>query len=1379
MAAVRAILTLALIFTITVPYSLSSRVGLRSGEARAQGVFETRSRIDLDAALYRVEEDCVRVHVRDLDENENPQAIETVEVHVRTMAPGAAVVGDQETLLAIETGPATGEFFTDKCLPLVEAEPQPGDEVLQAQKGDLIGAAYVDEDNPAPPQGTPDDPVAELMNHDLAADLALVAGGEPDGSVVVDHDPAVLPPGFESTPGEGPNEPERPLALAVAAGGFPVLFGEDQVMMAPLDDTDLQRFLQRWNGSVVGELEIPGDGPNDLPESFSLIRVDPALLDGSELPYLAQLSGVQGQTTVSSDRAAGLLALLMVERLSGTNVMLSPVPWALAMPSTNEGGLDGMAQTDWRSTRAAEGVAFMDLIDRNTAGAVRLAVIGGGFASAADYPSGLDNPDWGQPFGTIRQASCGTGGCSFGPGMASGPMPLPCAGGGGGNCDWHETLAYGIAGAVGNNGSGTMGVAGHAREPSGADGASAVVTPVLLRIDAPYFGTVASAINAAVDDGVDVINISGGFACEPVGDIDLCSGATRFAIGAACGAITVLFGSILPGIGELVSLAGCSAIFALVGIAGLNRRGPLRAAVARASGAGVFIAASGTETVTAPVLGALGPWDAVDIEFLPCVLPGVTCVGASNAGAPDAINPNGRGLDIWAPVTMEGTVTPNNEPSRTTFSGTSAAAPFIAGTAALMKAANPGLSASGIETLLRDTSTPLTAGPLGGCVLNSSGVCTGVVDVLGALQAATGIFASCTSFEEGTPGNDTRATSDPVSVPAPAGPGEIVRVEVSSDGGLHALPGDQDWFHFSLPGVSGTSLATRVNLSIGMPAFGVPSMELCPAGSATCLSGPSAETFLPVGVDHHVHVTDSGNPALDDNCYNGSTLAIEVMSKPADDVCELNESELEACAPAGGWDDHGFLCSPRFPRERSVPAGEDCASVFEDFAGTGAPVSEAHVFWEYDLADLSLDTTADQDFYRVPVPDPADPADGGYDDVSPAGSSFPEALQDCSYYTRQGPLGSTINVSTGGRLYVKVVPGSNATSAEAVTPLGEEVRLYGAADTSSQPLLAIVDCPQRDGLEELLFSFGERSGLRDPFGPGGYEIEMTYHIPVTRDIPRDIIDRYDPPIAPMPCLNLGLGLGGGLGGPSGGGFAGFIPNPTESFPFCGDFLPGGFIGPVMELPHPIDPARRGCENGGGPACREIFPFDWPETGRDLRLGFASGGLLEFVLRDAQGEEMGRAVPLDPVDPINLEVPRAELLQALWIPGGLEPGRYFLEVAGPASTYAMTYEAPLDDADADRIDLTEDNCREVWNPDQLDADQNQIGDLCECGDQTGDGRVDVSDILAINEVIFDARQQSPLCDTNEDGLCNVSDILGVNAKIFGAPAYCSSWPSDPR
>jgi thrombospondin type 3 repeat protein len=100
-----------------------------------------------------------------------------------------------------------------------------------------------------------------------------------------------------------------------------------------------------------------------------------------------------------------------------------------------------------------------------------------------------------------------------------------------------------------------------------------------------------------------------------------------------------------------------------------------------------------------------------------------------------------------------------------------------------------------------------------------------------------------------------------------------------------------------------------------------------------------------------------------------------------------------------------------------------------------------------------------------------------------------------------------------------------------------------------------------------------------------------------------------------------------------------------------------------------------------------------------------------------------------------------------------------------------------DRDGDGIPDGTDNCPYLANPDQRDTDLNGRGDACECGDQNGDGRVDVRDIVAINLAIFNPPLVTPLCDANGDGLCNVSDIVAVNIEIFspGATSTCAAQP----
>jgi hypothetical protein len=107
--------------------------------------------------------------------------------------------------------------------------------------------------------------------------------------------------------------------------------------------------------------------------------------------------------------------------------------------------------------------------------------------------------------------------------------------------------------------------------------------------------------------------------------------------------------------------------------------------------------------------------------------------------------------------------------------------------------------------------------------------------------------------------------------------------------------------------------------------------------------------------------------------------------------------------------------------------------------------------------------------------------------------------------------------------------------------------------------------------------------------------------------------------------------------------------------------------------------------------------------------------------------------------------------------------------------ALAGAALAQDVDGDGVSDAPDNCAAWPNPSQGDVDGNDIGDACECGDQNGDGTVNVSDVIAINAAIFNPWLQTPLCDTNNDGTCDVGDLLGAVAKIGGGTAHCERYP----
>jgi hypothetical protein len=118
-----------------------------------------------------------------------------------------------------------------------------------------------------------------------------------------------------------------------------------------------------------------------------------------------------------------------------------------------------------------------------------------------------------------------------------------------------------------------------------------------------------------------------------------------------------------------------------------------------------------------------------------------------------------------------------------------------------------------------------------------------------------------------------------------------------------------------------------------------------------------------------------------------------------------------------------------------------------------------------------------------------------------------------------------------------------------------------------------------------------------------------------------------------------------------------------------------------------------------------------------------------------------------------------------------------EEGTPASPDAVTAISVPPDRDGDGIPDVSDNCPFYANANLGDVDADGRGDVCECSDQNGDGRNDVSDLLAINVAVFNPLAATALCDGNGDGDCDVRDILAANVEIFSptSTSTCERYP----
>jgi hypothetical protein len=105
-------------------------------------------------------------------------------------------------------------------------------------------------------------------------------------------------------------------------------------------------------------------------------------------------------------------------------------------------------------------------------------------------------------------------------------------------------------------------------------------------------------------------------------------------------------------------------------------------------------------------------------------------------------------------------------------------------------------------------------------------------------------------------------------------------------------------------------------------------------------------------------------------------------------------------------------------------------------------------------------------------------------------------------------------------------------------------------------------------------------------------------------------------------------------------------------------------------------------------------------------------------------------------------------------------------------------SPNDDSDNDGVDDIDDNCLFEPNLDQNDEGgvgdhdgPNGIGDACECGDSTGDGEVDASDLAALRLWLLDPFNQGlaapETCSAWGDSECALDDLV-VLARRLNAP-----------
>jgi hypothetical protein len=472
----------------------------------------------------------------------------------------------------------------------------------------------------------------------------------------------------------GENQRQRPVARIIGPEAGAADFVADEILLAGATQGQLDAFLARWNGEVVGKIDLADLGARNTGPVY-LVRVDTAAADPAELPALARKADRLGRGAHEASSEEGLRLLTVAAKASVEDGLTVAANWLLtgddvwgrstAEAPAGPGGYTPdafawpfLSRGSAQDFGVAEAWRLLEASGRD-ANRVNIAVIDGGFVANPDMP-------------TARIFPAGAFGVA---------NPYNCSGGN--PCPWHGTNVAATAAAVPDNGFGVAGSGG------------IVADPILIQTPNPdffeYIRFAVSTLPAAAGAGPRILNLSA--------SADIPAVACAF----ACPAL------------DLVSRGLRSAGVLAVASAGNN----------------------GLDVDRRDCLWPFGCWESVgvvpcELDKVMCV---GGLAWDSNDRAPGSAfgtESGGGTVDVFGPFTVW-TIRPNADGSgppnaASTISGTSFSSPFVAGCAALTWAANPRLDASGVERLIQ--SSARNAG-LGGGARNK-------VDCYGAVRAALG-----------------------------------------------------------------------------------------------------------------------------------------------------------------------------------------------------------------------------------------------------------------------------------------------------------------------------------------------------------------------------------------------------------------------------------------------------------------------------------------------------------------------------------------------------------------------------------------------------------------------------------------------------------------
>jgi subtilisin family serine protease len=476
-------------------------------------------------------------------------------------------------------------------------------------------------------------------------------------------DPRLVPPVPELP---GPDGSPRPLASLADDAGRQVEFVADELLLRSDDQEQLAGLLARWDGQRVATLEPEQGALAELP-ALHLVRIDAAAADPSTLAGRLDPDdrAAGGAHRVSSPAGARLLTAALGEAAAGLPVEVNWLTWPMDFRGRESTEAPAAFPAAGWEERYPGPNAF-DWTTHRTGGGQDIGVSEAW--RVLDLAGRLDR--------RVRIAIVDSG-FKLDPDTVGQPEAVavepgvePVGSAGSGPDPWHGQQVMNAAMAAADNGYGGAGPAGP------------VAAPIIVHTDADMFSRI-NGLVAARRLGADIVNLS--------------------------------WGTAIPG-----KAAGFKVDVLRAAVRALQSDGVLVFAAAGNDGADID-----AETCFLRLL-----FCRPDLTVLPCEFSGVICVGGLDWDSPRR-HPDSRygseDVDIFAPFETWQAVGPQSDPNQAGLVvGTSFSAPFAAGVAALVWAADPDLTAGEVESILLQTAHPSPDGTVGR-----------YVDALAAVLAAT------------------------------------------------------------------------------------------------------------------------------------------------------------------------------------------------------------------------------------------------------------------------------------------------------------------------------------------------------------------------------------------------------------------------------------------------------------------------------------------------------------------------------------------------------------------------------------------------------------------------------------------------------------------